>query len=118
MSHVGTLLSGGESLVYIYFFLLLKKSSILCFFFSSAPFQPPLVFGSSPSLPSGVLSCHLLERVHGFHYLVGREGLLHLAVLVHLVDALRHRDGHLLGRHAIVLPLGLREKGGGAEELV
>lgn len=59
-------------------------------------------------LLSGVLCCHLFERLHGFHHLVGGEGLLHFAVLVHLMDALRHRDGHLLGRHPIVLPLGLR----------
>lgn len=68
----------------------------------------PFFFGFFQSpLHSGVLCGHLFEAFHGFHNLVGGEGLLHLPVLVHLMDALCHCDGHLLGRHPIVLPFCL-----------
>lgn len=59
---------------------------------------------SNVPLHSGVLCRHLFDSFHWFHDLICREGLLHLPVLVHLVDALGDCNGHLLGRHPIVLP--------------
>lgn len=59
------------------------------------------------ALRSSVLCGHLFEGLHWFHNLVGGEGLLHLSVLVHLMDALCHCDGHLLSGHPIVLPFCL-----------
>lgn len=56
---------------------------------------------------SGVLRRHLFDTFHWLYDFVRREGLFHLPVLVHLMDALCHRDSHLLGRHAIVLPFCL-----------
>lgn len=53
---------------------------------------------------------HLLSALHRLHDLVGGERLLYLLVLVYLVDALGHCDGHLLGRHAIILPFCLKSE--------
>ena len=64
-------------------------------------------FSLASLLHSSVPCGHLYEALGRLHDLVGGEGLLHLPVLVHLMDALRHRDGHLLGRHPIVLPFCL-----------
>lgn len=76
-------------------------------------FDPPsLISLASPTVTCTqvFLCCRLFPGLHGLHDLVGGEGLLHLLILVHLVDALGHRDGHLLGGHAIVLPFCLNRK--------
>lgn len=56
------------------------------------------------SLPCGCV----VKGFYRFHDLIRGEGLLlDLSTPVHLSDALRHRDGDLLGGHPVVLPLGL-----------
>lgn len=82
-----------------------RPQNLFDFFHSHNYFH--FLASSNVPLHSGVLCRHLFDSFHWFHDLICREGLLHLPVLVHLVDALGDCNGHLLGRHPIVLPFCL-----------